>query len=59
MPKFKQMAASMLSGNNLRQTVHTHRASDHQEAKLVAGAAIIGGTAGDTSPNILVGGTQR
>jgi len=30
------MAASMLSGNSLRQTVHTHRASVHQAAKLVA-----------------------
>jgi len=26
----------MLSGNSLRQTVHTHRASVHQVAKLVA-----------------------
>ena len=26
----------MLSGNSLRQTVHTHRASVHQTAKLVA-----------------------
>jgi len=26
----------MLSGNSLRQTVHTHCASDHQAAKLVA-----------------------
>jgi len=26
----------MLSGNSLRQTVHTHRASVHQAAKLVA-----------------------
>ena len=25
----------MLSGNSLRQTVHTHRASVHQAAKLV------------------------
>jgi len=25
-----------LSGNSLRQTVHTHRASVHQAAKLVA-----------------------
>jgi len=31
-----QITAAMLSGNSLRQTVHTHRASVHQAAKLVA-----------------------
>ena len=31
-----QIAAMTLSGNSLRQTVHTHRASVHQAAKLVA-----------------------
>ena len=31
-----QIAAAMLPGNSLRQTVHTHRASVHQAAKLVA-----------------------
>jgi len=31
-----QIAAATLSGNSLRQTVHTHRASVHQTAKLVA-----------------------
>ena len=31
-----QIAATMLLGNSLRQTVHTHRASVHQTAKLVA-----------------------
>ena len=31
-----QVTAMMLSGNSLRQTVHTHRASVHQAAKLVA-----------------------
>jgi len=30
-----QIAAATLSGNSLRQTVHTHRASVHQTAKLV------------------------
>ena len=29
------MAVATLSGNSLRQTVHTHRASVHQAAKLV------------------------
>ena len=32
-----QITAAMLSGNSLRQTVHTQRASVHQAAKLVAG----------------------
>ena len=31
-----QIAAATLSGNSLRQTVHTRRASAHQAAKLVA-----------------------
>jgi len=30
-----RIAAATLSGNSLRQTVHTHRASVHQAAKLV------------------------
>ena len=31
-----QIAAATLSGNSLRQTVHTHHASVHQAAKLAA-----------------------
>jgi len=31
-----QVAVATLSGNSLRQTVHTHCASVHQAAKLVA-----------------------
>jgi len=31
-----QLAVATLSGNSLRQTAHTHRASVHQTAKLVA-----------------------
>jgi len=31
-----QIAVMTLSGNSLRQTVHTHCASVHQAAKLVA-----------------------
>jgi len=31
-----QIATATLSGNSFRQTVHTHRASVHQAAKLVA-----------------------
>ena len=32
-----QITASTLSGNSLRQTVHTHRASVHQASKLLQG----------------------
>jgi len=31
-----QIAAATLSSNSLRQTVHTHRGSVHQAAKLIA-----------------------
>jgi len=31
-----QIAVATLSGNSLKQTVHTHRAFVHQAAKLVA-----------------------
>jgi len=42
-----QIAAATLSGNSLRQTVHTHRASVHQATKLVAALLrIVGLTAG-------------
>jgi len=41
-----------LSGNSLRQTVHTHRASVHQAAKLVAALLRVAGvTAGLTESN--------
>jgi len=41
------MAVAMLSGNSLIQTVHTHRASVHQAAKLVAVILrVVGVTAG-------------
>jgi len=40
-PGFKsQSPIATLSGNSLRQTVHTHCASVHQAAKLVAGALL-------------------
>ena len=43
------IAAATLSGNSLRQPVHTHRASVHQAAKLVAallrGAGVTAGLA--------------
>jgi len=44
-----QIAAATLSGNSLRQTVHTHRASVHQAATLVAAVLRVAGvTAGLT-----------
>ena len=46
------MAAVMLSGNSLRQTVHTHCASVHQAAKLAAALLrIVGVTAGLAESN--------
>jgi len=42
-----QIAAATLSGDRLRQTVHTHRASVHQATKLVAALLRVAGvTAG-------------
>jgi len=42
-----QIAVATLSGNSLTQTVHTHRASVHQAAKLVAALLRVAGvTAG-------------
>jgi len=38
-----QIAVVTLSGNSLRQTVHTHRASVHQAAKLVAALLRVAG----------------
>jgi len=38
-----QIAAAMLSGNSLRQTVHTHCASVHQATKLVAALLRVAG----------------
>ena len=35
-PGFKIIAVATMSGNSLRQTVHTHCASVHQAPKLVA-----------------------
>jgi len=42
-----QIAVAMLSDNSIRQAVHTHRASVHQAAKLVAALLRVAGvTAG-------------
>jgi len=46
------MAAAMLLGNIFRQTVHTHHASVHQAAKLVAALLRVAGvTAGLAESN--------
>jgi len=47
-----QTAVATLSGNSLRQTVHTRRASVHQAAKLVAALLRVAGvTAGLAESN--------
>jgi len=47
-----QIAVATLSANSLRQTVHTHRASVHQAAKLVAALLRVAGvTAGLAESN--------
>ena len=47
-----QIAVTTLSGNSLRQTVHTHRASVHQVAKLVEALLRVAGvTAGLAESN--------
>jgi len=38
-----QIAVATVSGNSLRQTVHTHRASVHQAVKLVAALLRVAG----------------
>jgi len=47
-----QIAAATLSGNGLRQTVHTHYAYVHQAAKLVPAVLRVAGvTAGMAESN--------
>jgi len=47
-----QIAVTMLLGNSFRQTVHTHCASVHQAAKLVAARLRVAGvTAGLAESN--------
>ena len=47
-----QIAAATLSGNSLRQTVHTHCASVHKAAKLVAALLrVVGVTVGRAESN--------
>jgi len=42
-------AESILSGNSLRQTVHIHRASVHQAAKLVAALLRVAGVTAESN----------
>jgi len=42
-PGFQIAAVLGVSGNSLRQTVHTHRASVHQAAKLIAALLRVAG----------------
>ena len=46
-----QIAAATLSGNSLRQTVHTHRASVNQAAKLVASLLMVAGVTAGLAEN--------
>jgi len=47
-----QIAVATLSGNSVRQAVHTHRASVHQAAKLVIALPRVAGvTAGLAESN--------
>ena len=47
-----EITATMMSGNSVRQTVHTHCASVHQAAKLVAALLRVAGvTAGIAESN--------
>ena len=51
-PGFKSQPPVTLSGNSIRQTVHTHCASVHQAAKLVAALLrVVGVTAGLAESN--------
>jgi len=51
-PGTNRSPVATLSGNSLRQTAHTHRASVHQAAKLVAALLMVAGvTAGLAESN--------
>ena len=49
-----QVTAAMLSGNSLRQTVHTRCASVHQAAKSVAALLRVSGLV-ESSGSLLLG----
>jgi len=46
-----QIAAATMSGNSLRQSAHTHRASVHQAAKLVAALLMVAGVTAGLAEN--------
>jgi len=51
-PRLGEVAVPTLSGNSLRQTVHTHRASVHQAAKVGSRLLrVVGVTAGLVESN--------
>jgi len=47
-----QIAATTLSGNSLRQTVHTHCASVHQAVKLIAALLMVAGVSAGLAESI-------
>ena len=49
----------MLSGNSLRQTVHTHCASVHQAAKLVAALLRVAGVTAGLAASSLMAACRR
>ena len=46
-PGFESRRVATLSGNSLRQTVHTHRASVHQAAKFGTAVLRVAGVTAD------------
>jgi len=49
----REPAVTTLSGNSLRQTVHTHRASVHQAVKLVAALLRVAGVTASLWRNVM------
>ena len=47
-----QIAVATLSGNSRRQTAHTHRASVHQAAKLVAALLRVAGVTAESKDSL-------
>jgi len=47
-----QITVVTLSGNSLRKTVHTHRASVHQAAKLVASLLRVAGVTAESNGSL-------
>jgi len=49
-----QIAAVTMSGNSIRQTVHTHRVSVHKAAKLAAVLLRVAGVTAGLAESIMV-----